>query len=111
MDRIRLESAFREITTAQEAYDSALRVFTDATSATDGSTPAAQLEAAEAALVQARLRLESARGALDANRLAELATFETSDQLLGTIAGDQVIALFPAGVEAKLDPGRLRIRV
>jgi len=112
MDRIRLDSSFLQVTTAQDAYDKALRAVADAVAQAAGdAAAAARLQAAEAELARARLRVDSARVTLDANRLAELATLQTSDQLLGTIAGNEVLALFPVGVEAKLDAGRLRVRV
>src|SRR5262245_22895143 len=107
MDRVRLDSSFREVSAAQAAYDKALRAVAGATTAA-GS---AQLQSANAELAAARQRVAAARVTLDASRLAELATFQTGNQLLGTVEGNQVLALFPVGVEAKLGPGRLRVRV
>jgi hypothetical protein len=58
------------------------------------------------------LRLsDSARRELDIERLRDLATFTSSDQLLGTLAGNEVLGLFPVALEAKLEPRRLRVRI
>lgn len=54
---------------------------------------------------------DAARRELDRERLRDLATFASSDQFLGSIAGTEVLGLFPVALEAKLEPGRLRIRI
>ena len=115
MDRTRLDTSIVEMAAADAAYTTALRNLADATRrATQQPRDAAaarELQVAEATLVQARTRLNDARVALDDIRVAELATLETSDQLLGSIAGNQVLSLFPVAIEARLDPGRLRVRI
>ena len=103
MNRTRLDTAFSALTTAQAAYDAAL--------ARVAASTGTQLPAATTALDAARTQLNAARRAVDVSRLQELGTLQSSDALLGAIAGSQVLSLFPVGLEAKLDPGRLRIRV
>ena len=114
MDRTRLESSITEMSAAEAVYEAALRrqaaVIRAARLGADADT-GAQLDAANRELGEARTRVESARVNLDITRVNELATFETADQFLGFIPGSQVLALFPVGVEAKLEPGRLRVRV
>src|ERR671910_2793603 len=115
MDRTRLEPSIQEMTSAEVAYDSALRLLADATRrATQqplDATVAAQLQIANEELAQARTRVEAARVALDVTRIAELSTLSAADQLLGAIPGHQVIGLFPVGLEGRLEAGRLRVRV
>ena len=56
-------------------------------------------------------RLDQARRTLDLERLRDLEVVFTISDLLGAIPGSQVLGLFPVTLEARLDPGRLRIRV
>ncbi|HEU4692239.1 MAG TPA: hypothetical protein VFS23_27940 [Vicinamibacterales bacterium] len=115
MDRTRLDSSIVEMAAADAAYDAALRKFAEATRrATQQPGNAAatrELQLADASLAQARTRVTAARVALDDIRIDELATLETSDLLLGSIAGHQVLSLFPVALEARLEPGRLRVRI
>ncbi len=114
MDRTRLQPSLLEMSAAEAAYDAALRRHADATRAAHGradATTAAALKRASAELTRARTRVDAARVALDITRATELATFDTGDQFLGSIAGTEVLGLFPVGVEARLEPGRLRIRI
>src|SRR5688572_25857624 len=115
MDRTRLQSSITEMATAEAAYDAALRRLAAATRVTaqnPGDTSADRdRQLAAEVLAASRTRVESARVALDNTRLAELLTFQTTDALLGSVAGNQVLSLFPVGVEARLEPGRLRVRV
>jgi hypothetical protein len=101
--------------TAEATYDAALRRLAAATRVTaqnPGDTSADRdRQLAAEVLAASRTRVESARVALDNIRLAELLTFQTTDALLGSVAGNQVLSLFPVGVEARLEPGRLRVRV
>jgi hypothetical protein len=115
MDLARLQPAVTELSSAQSAYDTALKTLAAATrrAARSPSDPAAARAVADAnaALTATRTRVESARVNLDAIRIAELATLETGDALLGFVPGNSVLSLFPVGVEARLEPGRLRVRV
>src|SRR5688572_22709642 len=113
MDRTRLELSIVEMSAAQADYDAALRLHADLTrlARRGDAAAAAQLERANLELAQARTRVESARVTLDITRVEALATFESADQFLGFIRGTEVLGLFPVGLEARLEPGRLRIRV
>src|SRR5262245_9793312 len=115
MDNARLQPSILEMAAAESAYDAALRSVAAATrraTQTPLDTEAAKaLQIANQELTQARTRASTARADLDAIRLNELLTLDTSDQLLGSIAGNQVLSLFPVSLEAKLEPGRLRVRV
>ena len=116
LDPARLQSSALALRTAETAYDAALREQAAATAklaaAPNDAAAASQLKLATQKVATTRTRVETARRALDGVRIAELATLDTGDRLLGTIAGDQVIGLFPVGVEAKLEAGkRLRVRV
>jgi len=115
MDRTRLQTSITEMAAAEAAYDAALKQLAAATRVTARSpldTAAVRdRQLAVEALDVSRTRLETARGALDHIRVNELLTFETMDALLGSVAGNQVLSLFPVGVEARLEPGRLRVRV
>jgi len=51
------------------------------------------------------------RRELDADRLRELTALLSSDQFLSSLAGNEVLGLFPVALEAKLDAGRLRLRI
>jgi len=115
MDIARLQPSIAGLTDAQAAYETALRDVADATRRAaqqpldaDATT---RLQLASEELAEARTRVESARQQLDANRLLELAQLATGDQLLGSIDGRQVLSLFPVAIEARLEPGRLRMRV
>ena len=68
------------------------------------------MRAAAQAVATARTGLDQARRTLDIERLRDLEVVVMSD-LLGAIPGSQVLGLFPVTLEARLDPGRLRIRV
>ncbi|HKH71891.1 MAG TPA: hypothetical protein VKA59_11115 [Vicinamibacterales bacterium] len=100
---------------AEAAYETALKRLAAATrvAAQNPSDPTvvSDRQLADEALNASRTRVASARVALDNIRLSELLTFETTDALLGSVAGNQVLSLFPVGVEARLEPGRLRVRV
>ena len=115
MDRTRLQPSITEMAAAEAAYDVALKRLAAATRVTaqNPSDPTAVRDGqlAAEALNASRTRVESARVALDRIRLSELLTFETTDALLGSVAGNQVLSLFPVGVEARLEAGRLRVRV
>jgi hypothetical protein len=115
MNRTRLDASIGALSAAQVAYDAALRRHADATRAalaTGGDAAASTaLRRADAELATARTSLSQARVDLDVVRASELATLETADSLLGFIRGNEVLGLFPVGMEARLEPGRLRIRV
>src|SRR5262245_11179263 len=115
MDLARLQPAVTELSSARRAYDTALKALAAATrrAARNPRDPAAALAVTEAndVLTVTRTRVESARVNLDAIRIAELATLETGDALLGFVPGNLVLSLFPVGVEARLEAGRLRVRV
>src|SRR5829696_6864597 len=115
MDRTRLEPSITEMAAAEAAYETALKRLAAATrvAAQNPSEPTVvrDRQLADEALNASRTRVASARVALDNIRLSELLTFETTDALLGSVAGNQVLSLFPVGVEARLEPGRLRVRV
>ena len=115
MDRTRLEPSITEMAAAEAAYETALKRLAAATrvAAQNPSDPTvvSDRQLADEALNASRTRVASARVALDNIRLSELLTFETTDALLGSVAGNQVLSLFPVGVEARLEPGRLRVRV
>jgi hypothetical protein len=115
MDRTRLQTSIVEMDAAQVAYDAALKTLAAATRRISqnprDAAAARDVRLATEALTATRSRVETARVALDQIRLAELLTFETSDGLLGSIPGNQVLSLFPVGVEARLEAGRLRVRV
>ncbi len=100
---------------AEAAYDTALKALAAATRRTTlnprDTDAARDLQLAAQAVATSRTRVESARVTLDNIRVAELLTFSTTDALLGSVAGTQVLSLFPVGVEARLEPGRLRVRV
>ena len=100
---------------AEAAYDTALKALAAATRRTTlnprDTAAARDLQLAAEAVATSRTRVESARVTLDNIRVAELLTFSTTDALLGSVAGTQVLSLFPVGVEARLEPGRLRVRV
>jgi hypothetical protein len=115
MDPTRLQPSITEMAAAEAAYDTALRRLAAATRVTahnpGDATAARDLQLAADALAASRTRVESARVALDNIRLSELLTFQTTDALIGSVAGNQVLSLFPVGVEARLEPGRLRVRI
>ncbi len=114
MDRTRLDASLTRLSSAEAAYDTALRLHAIATrNAATRRDPAlaAALERANAQLATARVAVAGARVDLDRVREAELAGLATADQFLGNIPGGEVIGLFPVGIEARLEPGRLRIRV
>src|SRR5690242_3945207 len=115
MDRTRLQPSIAEMAAAEAAYDTALKRLAAATRATaqnpSDATAARDLQLAADAVDASRTRVASARVALDTIRLSELLTFHTTDALLGSVAGNQVLSLFPVGVEARLEPGRLRVRI
>ena len=71
----------------------------------------ARLRAAVQALAEARTALDQARRTLDLERLRDLEGVFTTSDLLDAIPGSHVLGLFPVTLEARLDPGRLRIRV
>ena len=71
----------------------------------------ARLRAATQAVAEARTALETARRTLDLERLRDLEGVFTTSDLLDAIPGSHVLGLFPVTLEARLDPGRLRIRV
>ena len=116
IDLTPLQPAVGELDSAQSAYDAALReqaaaaLLVKTRPGDAAATARAQLAARK--LAAARAQVERARALLDAARIGTLATLDTGDRLLGSIAGSEVLALFPVGVEAKLEAGRrLRIRV
>jgi hypothetical protein len=115
MNRTRLDSSIGALSAAQMAYDAALRRHAEATRAalaTGGDAAASTaLRRADAELATARTSLSRARVDLDLVRASELATLESADSLLGFIRGSEVLGLFPVGMEARLEPGRLRVRV
>jgi hypothetical protein len=91
----RLQPSAIELTAAQAAYDASLRQ-----------------RAAATVVAAARLRVDQARRRHDRVRHDQLLEFATGNALLGSIPGEQILSLFPVGVEAKFEPGRrLRIRV
>jgi hypothetical protein len=98
IDLSRLTRPAAELDEARVALDGAL--VARASGAPDG------VRVVEAA----RRRVAAAQAALDAVRLAELAAVSL-DQLALSLRPDDVLALFPVTVEAKLEPGRrLRVR-
>lgn len=112
MDRTRLDASIAGMSAAETAYASALRRQAAATRAARAdATLAGALQDANAELAAARVAVSRARTDLDHVREAELAGFQTPDQLLGLIPGGEVLGLFPVGVEARLEPSRLRLRV
>lgn len=115
VDPIRLQPFFDRLNTAGTSYDGALRaraVAARALTLNPGSAQArAQLRAATQALAEARSALEEARRTLDLERLRDLQGVFTTSDLLGAIPGSRVLSLFPVTLEARLDPGRLRVRV
>jgi len=115
MDRTRLDESITEVTAAEAAYRTALERLADATDRAMRNSldraAARELQVASQSLTAARTRVTAARAALDAIRATELTSLSTADQLLGSIQGNQVLSLFPVGVEARLEPGRLRVRV
>ena len=115
VDPNRLQPFFDRVSTATATYDGALRAHAVATRAvTLNPTSAqarAQLRAATQAVAVARTALETARRTLDLERLRDLEGVFTTSDLLGAIPGSHVLSLFPVTLEARLDPGRLRIRV
>ena len=115
MDRTRLQPSITEMAASEAAYDLALKRLAAATRASAqkplDAAAARERQLAAEALDVSRTRVESARVALDAIRVNELLTLQTTDALLGSVAGNQVLSLFPVGVEARLEPGRLRVRV
>ena len=115
IDRPRLDSAIAGMTTARGAYDAALRAYSEAEQLLvlnpADAAARARVERAKATLATARTRLAQARDVLDAQRIEELQAVDTSAALLGSIPGQHVLALFPVAIEARLEPGRLRLRV
>ena len=116
LDPARLQTSTLALRTAETAYDAALREQAAATAklaaAPNDAAATTQLKLATQKVATTRTQVETARRTLDTIRISELATLDTGDRLLGTIAGNQVIGLFPVGVEAKLEAGkRLRVRV
>ncbi len=116
LDPARLQTSTLALRTAETAYDAALREQAAATAklaaAPNDATATTQLKLATQKVATTRTQVETARRTLDTIRISELAALDTGDRLLGTIAGNQVIGLFPVGVEAKLEAGkRLRVRV
>jgi hypothetical protein len=115
MDRTRLQPSITEMAAAEAAYDAALKRLAAATRVTaqnpSDPTPCAIGSSRPTRSNASRTGSSPPRVALDRIRLVELLTFETTDALLGSVAGNQVLSLFPVGVEARLEPGRLRVRV
>jgi hypothetical protein len=115
VDPIRLQPFFDRVTTASATYDGALRSHDEATRALALNPRSAQararLRASVQALAEARTALDQARRTLDLERLRDLEGVFTTSDLLDAIPGSHVLGLFPVTLEARLDPGRLRIRV
>jgi hypothetical protein len=115
IDPIRLQPFIDGVSAAGTTYDRALRERAEAErllALNPRSTQAqARLRAATRAVAQARLDLDQARRTLDIERLRDLELVATSGDLLGSIPGTQVLGLFPITLEARLEPGRLRVRV
>lgn len=115
VDPIRLQPFFDRVSTATATYDGALRAHAVATRALalNPTSPQARarLRTAAQAVAEARTALETARRTLDLERLRDLEGVFTTSDLLDAIPGSHVLSLFPVTLEARLDPGRLRIRV
>ena len=115
LDPARLDPFIARAAAASGAYDAALRAYSDAeqllTRDPTSAAARARLAQARATLTTARTQLAQARDALDLQRLEELQAIDSSAALLGSIPGQHVLALFPVAIEARLEPGRLRLRV
>jgi hypothetical protein len=115
IDPTRLDPLIARMAAAGSAYDAALRAHSQAEQllSQDPRSAAARARVvqASAALAATRTQLTQARAALDAQRFLELEAIDTSAALLGSIPGQHVLALFPVAIEARLEPGRLRLRV
>ena len=115
IDRTRLDSVIAGMTTARGDYDAALRAYSEAEQllarSPHDAAARARVEQANATLDVARTQLTQARVVLDAQRIEELQAVDTGAALLGSIPGQHVLALFPVAIEARLEPGRLRLRV
>jgi hypothetical protein len=115
VDPVRLQPFFDRVTAAGGTYDTALRAQAAATRA-QSLNPAnpqlrARLKAATDAVGEARTALDEARRTLDLERLRDLEVVSTPGDLLDAIPGSHVLGLFPVTLEARLDLGRLRVRV
>ncbi len=101
---------------AEAAYDTALKQLAAATRRTTQNPTRRHGRARSAAREPRRCTRRALGSSPRVSRSTtsgspELLTFETTDALLGSVAGNQVLSLFPVGVEARLEPGRLRVRV
>ena len=114
LDPIRLQPFIDRVAAAGSAYDLSLRERAEAERLLEANPRSTQaqlrLRAAMRAVAQARVDLDLARRTLDIERLRDLELVTIGD-LLGSIPGTQVLGLFPVTLEARLEPGRLRVRV